>query len=281
MTLQGFNNDYINKLYQQVILYSIKYYQSLPKEMQLQYKEKYDKALLLQAKFGLDSNESLEELKEFLDNEKSKIEMIKEENQPIIDMFANNILGLILIKMPSDLTDIEKCEYIFDYVTNTMEYADEWKRYCIDVPQNEYNFCFYSGVPLSKTYEGLLVTKKGNSDDIANLITYLGKRVGVNIEKTFCRHHNNTYAINYIVQKDKTVSYFDAASVIRNEKSKDEIFLVSERVLAKDMEYQLKNHQMSVSLKRPTIEYNIDNLINEIKKMEPQINYATSKIKEK
>lgn len=272
-TLEGLNEEYIKQIYMSTVLYSIKQYQLLPEELKIIYNKKYQNALIAKEELQIEDNQSLEELRFFLQQQKEKIETIKAQNQPIIDLLAAQTIDILINEMPNNSTQLQKCEYIFDYITNTMEYSNDWYRYCKDVPPTSgYEFSFYHGIPLSNTYEGLLVTRQGICDDIANLITYLGKRIGVNIEKITCDHNENLHAINYI-EINGIRSYFDATSVILKNKTKEESFLVSEEFLNKDGDYKFKENIPSTTIEKELITYDINEVINKTNKLIPQTNY--------
>lgn len=274
-TLEGLNDEYVKLIHENIILYSLKQYQALPEEIKTFYNSKYQNALTIKQEFNIEYEPELEDLKSFLQEQKEKVEIIKAQNQPIIDFLSSQILSILIKEMPNNLTEIEKCEYIFDFVTKTLEYSEDWYKYCKDIPPiNGYEFTFYKGIPLSDNYKGLLITRQGICDDIANLIIYLGKELGVNINKAICEHNENLHAINYM-EINGVRSYLDATSVIRKVKTKDEAFLVSEAVLNQYQDYKLKDHSISTTIDRTPVSYDIDKIIIETNKLMPQVNYLT------
>jgi hypothetical protein len=272
-TLEGFDEEYIKNLYKSVVLYSIKKYDLLPDNIKQFYYQKYQNALLIKEEEKIEDNSSIDDLREFLQGQKEIVENVKNQNQPIINLLSSQVLSVIMEQVPKNLTPTAKCECIFDIITTTMEYSNDWYQYCKSVPPIDgFDFSFYHGVPLSDNYEGLLITRQGIGDDIVNLITYLGKKIGINIGKTICEHNENLHAINYI-EIDGVRSYLDATSVILKNKTKEEAFLVSEEYLNKSGDYKFETSYPSKTLDKKECYYNIENIINNINQLMPQVNY--------
>ena len=202
-----------------------------------------------------------------------KVAQIQNQNQPIIDVLSRQVLQILKNEMKDDLSEIEKCEFLFDYITSTMKYSEDWLKYNCNVPTTSgYEFDFYNGVPLSKNYEGLLVTRQGTCEDISNLMIYLGRQLGIEIEKESCYHHDNLHAINYIVVGDKR-SYFDVTSKIRGIKSKEECFLVSKEKLNENDKYDFKANYPDVTLNKQLPRYDINEVIAKVNQILPNVNY--------
>lgn len=268
-TLEGLDKDYVTKIYQNTVLYSIYKYNELDENIKPVYNKRYQNALELKTELGIIEEPTKEEVTTFLAEQKEKVEKMQNQNQGSIDVIALASVQALLNAMPKDLTNIEKCQYIFDFVTGIMHFDEDWYEYCASVPPIDgYDFMFDNGVPVSKTYGGLLVTRVGTSDDITNLIMFLGRELGVKIEKTYCKHNSKRRAINYI-NDDKFVSYMDPIAVIRQEKEKKDVFLVSENKL----DYSIKDNEISVNQVVPEPRYNMEEIINQVNQLLPQINY--------
>lgn len=272
-TLEGLDKDYVKKIYQNTVLYSIYKFNELEENIQPVYNKKIQNAIDLKKELEITENPTKEEVKAFLDEQKEKVEKIQNQNQEAIDQVARASVTTLVNAMPTDLTDIEKCQYIFDFVTGIMKFDSDWYKYCANVPPIDgYDFMFDNGVPVSKTYGGLLVTRVGNSDDITNLMMFLGRELGLKIEKTYCKHNSKRRAINYI-NNNQYASYIDPVAVIRKEKEKKDVFLVSERKL--DYQIKEKDTDMTISIDQnvPAPRYNMEEIINQINQLLPQVNY--------
>lgn len=270
-TIEGLDKEYVKKIYQNTILYSIYKYDELEENIKPVYNKKYQNALELKDKLGVIESPSKEEVTSFLDEQKEKVEKIQNQNQELINQIAQATVQTLVNAMPTDLSDIEKYQYIFDFVTGIMKFDADWYEYCANVPPIDgYDFMFDNGVPMSKTYGGLLVTRIGNSDDITNLMVYLGKEIGVKIEKAYCKHNSKRRAINYITDdKYKLVSYMDPIAVIRHEKDKKDVFLVSDSKL----DYPVKDNGISIDEDVPAPRYNMEEIINKVNQLLPEVNY--------
>lgn len=252
-TVNGLDNEYINDIYKNIILYSIKKYENLPLPIQSFYEQKYQNAINLKRTLNIDDNKNIEEIKNYLNNQKEIIDKIKEENQIIIDLLVPKIIHMLAKNINENMTITEVCEYLFDYITLTMEYSTEWYQYCKEVPPVDgFEFSFYKGIPLSNSYPGFLVTKKGICDDIANLFVYLGKVFNLPIKKETCEHNENLHSINYL-EINGMRSYFDATSVILKNKKKNEAFLISREILNKENDYVFYDQQESITLEKKNI----------------------------
>lgn len=283
-TLEGLDKEYVKNIYQNTVLYSIYKYEQLDDNFKPVYNKKYQNALELKDKLGITETPTKEEVTNFLNEQKEKVENIQKQNQEMINIIARASVEKLISEMPVDLTNVEKYQYLFDFVTKTMKFDSDWYEYCANVPPIDgYDFMFDNGVPVSETYGGLLVTRVGNSDDITNLMIFLGKELGIKIEKTYCKYNSKRRAINY-VNEHGFISYMDPIAVIRGEKDKDKVFLVAENELdypVKDKDVnKVKNidedeKEVSISLHQMTPEprYNMDEIIAKINELLPKVNY--------
>lgn len=272
-TLEGFDNEYVKKIYQNTVLYSIYKYNELDYVVQQMFSKRFTQAKKAMNDLGISSiSPSKYEIQVFLEEQKQKMEEIRKQNQPIIDQIADASVKILLDKMPSDLDNIGKLQYIFDFVTKTMTLSNDWFNYCANVPPIDgYDFEFYKGVPTSNSYAGLIVTRTGNSDDITNLIIYLANRIGINVEKRYAKFNDKRIAVNCISVSDTTVSYLDPCAVISGRKKKEDSFLVS----VNKLDYRFKDDEPSVTFEREKTTYDMDEIINQINKLLPEINYLS------
>lgn len=282
-TLEGITQEDIITIYQNTVDYSLKKYEEFPDILKEMYQIKYEHALSVKNELGIIEKQSKDELKAYLQETKNKVNNIQKNNQPIIDMLADEILNILKQEKPENLTNTEICEYIFDYVTNIMSYDTDWYNYCHLVPPIDgYDFNFHNGVPLSSSYKGLLITRQGICEDIANLMMLLGRVFNINIKALICKHGKNIHAINYIELENGEISLIDASSVILKGKTKQEAFLVSEQLLNKDDEYDFSDLDKDLSdkiisstiLQKNTPSYDIKSIIEKTNKLLPSINYT-------
>lgn len=270
-TLEGLDQEYVKKIYQNTVLYSIYKYNELDPAIQPVYKQKFTQAN--QAIRDLEISDTLptkEEIKCFLEEQKQKVEQMKQQNQPIIDQIAEASVKILLDKMPKDLDNIGKLQYIFDFVTKTMTLSSDWFNYCANVPPIDgYEFEFYKGVPTSKSFAGLMVTRTGNSDDITNLMLYLANQMGLKMEKRYAKFGSNRIAVNCISEGNAAISYLDPCAVISGRKKKEDTFLVN----ASKLDYRFQEYETSFTIEKEEPTYNIDEIISEINQLLPDINY--------
>lgn len=259
--LKGIKDKHINEIHKNIVLLSEKRYHLFSDKERKLYEWKYQNAL--EAKKELNMKEYVNyDVDSYLKKQKELIEDIRKTNQPIIDEMTIKIVEILKNEMPNNLTNLEKIEYIFDYVINIMSYNEEWNKYFYKLPPLlEYDFKFYKGIPLGNTYEGILVTKNAMCKEISYLLAFLGKQLSVNIYVEEYLYNNNEHAINYILN-EKEKLYINATSVIRKRTTKEESFLLPREELDKKC-----NTSKQRSLERK-LKYNIESIIektNEIK----------------
>ena len=109
----------------------------------------------------------------------------------------------------------------------------EDKIYTKNLPLNNYHFEFYNGIPMSKSFEGLLVTRSKKSLDVSSLMTYLGRVLDLDIENYACEYDNNPRIINCVNlgnKVNKKLSYIDMNMILNGKNPKD-YCLVSKKEL--------------------------------------------------
>lgn len=276
MTLQAFRIDEIAKIYKGKLIYSIIKYNNQCEGFKALVENKYLTALDL-SNCSFD-NDILVDIVDYLDTEKQKYEEISDKNQEIIDIIADRLTENI-VKEGKDLpNDLEKCRFIFEYILKTFNYDFTSKKYHRNIPFGEdYNFEFYNGVPISKSYKGLLVTKTGLSDNIANLMVYLGNQLGISIGTLSCECYGDTYILNTI-NIDGNVSYMDITSVLVGRCCIDDACLVDRSKL---LRYATFNYIEEEGITREmdfNYPYDFSNIIEQEKSLLPQIETSEEKI---
>lgn len=288
-SLEAINHEDILKIYQHVVTYSIHRYQELPDSFKEFYKSKYENALNLKVLFCNNEEINKEDCINYLNNAKEVIKKIETANQPVIEMLSEETLNILKSEKPESLDQIKTCEYLFDYITNTMSYSDDWFNYCSSIPPIDgYNFDFYHGIPISTTYNGLLTTRQGSSLDIANLFTYLGREFNLKIETVFCKYNNLSHAINYIEFENGNISLMDPTNIIRKKIDKDSAFLVSENTLTKDGTYTFHDGKKYTLYDKTSVDinknkektYDISEVVYKTNSLIPTTNYIQLNQKE-
>lgn len=264
LKLNGIKNKYIKEIHKNIVLLSEKKWHLFSEEERKLIEWKYQNVLEAKKEFNIKENDKYN-VEYYLKKQKELIEDIKRKNQPIIDELTIKIVEILKEEMPNNLTDLEKVEYIFDYVINVISYNEEWNKYFYKLPPlPEYDFQFYKGVPLGNTDEGILVTKSAMCKQISNLLAFLGKQLGINIYVEEYSYNNNKHAINYILSK-KGKLYINATSVIRKRTTKEESFLLPREKLdkksntsgQKSLEKKLKYDMESIVEKTSKIKFKI------------------------
>lgn len=264
--IQLYSESAIKQIYSNTLQLSICNYHSLPENIQVLYKEKYENALSLKEELGVSSFENVPDIIEFLSSVQEDTERITLENQPTIDLYATHIEQLLNNHIPDHLNSLEKLEFLFDFITSWVSYSEDAFQYCFNIPPiHGFLFDFYQGIPISTSYAGLLVTRQGLCGDIANLYEYLARNLGINLETVSCMHGKNYHTLNKITLEDGSFSYIDATAVIRGIKLKNEAFLVSKEVLNHQGDhYQLDDHP-SVTLKKLNpVPYQMEHILSQL-----------------
>lgn len=279
-SIKAINKEDTYEIYRCLAQYTCNKYYNLPMEIKPIFKNKNDSANRIISYYGK-TNKSNDEIIEYLNQAKKLINNIRKDNESTNLCSSSIILEIIKNSIPDNLSEIEKCEYIFDYVTKTTKYAEEYYN-CILNLFNDFDLEFNNGIPIPNTPEEILTTREGVCDDISNLMIELGKKFNLKIGKVFCEHNGNLHAFNYINLEDGTISLFDATSRIRTQESKKSTFLVSFNELNQNNEYILNVNDDKYSIitsaksivKKPP-KYNIDQIILETNLYIPDIDYIS------
>lgn len=278
--LEALKENEVKEIYDSAVVYSLLKYEELSEGAKEVLYEKYRNALAIVTDKDLDTNKDKDELKAFLENEKNIYESIKDKNQPVIDLVSQMMVNTIKEEIPKDLSNLQVCEYLFDLVTSIMNHASDWTIYFNNTPpKDNYSFEFYNGIPLSKTYPGLLVTRQGTGEDLANLYVYLGREFNIPIGVELCKYKSKYHIVNYILINDKK-SYIDIKNRILYNETKEKCFLVSQETLNTNKDYIITDTTPSIDVKVPQKNYNIETLITKLNSIMPQIQYLNEPIKQ-
>ena len=235
MKLQAFSKAEVAKIYRSKLIYSLVKYEQQGDDFKEFNHDKYCTALNLMEK-NFDNN-IIDEVIDYLDNKKSEYIKIANDNQEVIDLIADQLVKNLANQAYMLPNDLEKCRFLFEYVSKMIKYDYDSKRYNRFIPFGEdYDFEFYNGIPLSNSYKGLLVTKAGLSDNIANLMVFLGYKLGLDIGIISCQNYNGSYMIN-TVNINGNISYMDVTSAVREKNPIEYTCLVDRATLLKNNNY--------------------------------------------
>ena len=237
-----FRENDIKDIYDLITIYSILKYNNLEKEIQLEFEEGYKNTIKNFKERNLETNKlsnyNLETLEKRLKDYNIVYETNIKLNKDTINDLATKVEHLIITRIQEE-DEITRISFLFDFITNYINYSEENFKYCLNVPfTDNFSFDFSNNVPVDNRVQGLLVQRQGVCDDISNLIIYLGNCLNLNIKKIFCTYNNNLHCLNCITLNDGKNYLIDATRVIRKDKTKEECFLVSEETINKDKKYE-------------------------------------------
>lgn len=280
MTLETFfTEEDVEEIYDNTIMYSILKYQTFQADWQQIFESRYQHALDCFQKRNqisdLLENTSIDRIKNNLLNYQAIYQQIQAQNRPVIDLYAPKIEAIILKSLQTKTTALERVNFLFDFVTNYVQYSTETFQYCLQVPPiDDFYFDFQNQVPVDATINGMLVMGQGLCDDISNLMVYLAKRLDLNMKKITCNYNNALHSLNLITLPDGFNYLIDATRLIRQDKTKEECFLVSKEELNKHHNYQFKEDLPITMTYQGTLPQNTKDLailLTEIESCKPQI----------
>lgn len=272
-----FTKEDIQDIYENITIYSIKNYQTLPEEWQEIYKPKYQKALSnlenLNIPYEKIDQEEKEEVFTKLENYQQIYRTLLNLNQPVIELYASKIENKIIETIIKYPTEIERIAFLFQFITEYVIYSENYFKFCLQVPLIDgFDFDFKETIPVDSSISGMLVMGQGICDDIVNLMIYLGKKLGLTINKIFVDYNKVAHTLNTITL-DNQIYLIDATRKIRKDKTTEECFLVSEKTLNKNNNYIFSNLNISkidYSNQIPNYKQEVSKLIEEIKKLLPK-----------
>lgn len=274
-----FSETDIHEIYTTTIKYSILKYQTFPKAWQEQFAERYKKAnqFIMERNIDpsyLDSND-LKELKDRLTEYEIIYNTNIELNRETIKQVSSDITRLIIYTINSEPTEISRVSYLFDFLTNYMNYSEDYNKYCLEVPPIDgFNFEFKNNIPVEPTLNGALVMRQGLCEEISNILQHLGRLLNLRITKINCNYKNSLHSLNMITLSDGNTYLMDATRLIRKDKTKEECFLVSASDLNKDNYYEFKDTlPLTTTYKDsiPNYSSQATELINKVNQISPQI----------
>ncbi|MDD3241272.1 MAG: hypothetical protein PHQ64_00630 [Bacilli bacterium] len=273
--LNAFKEEEIENIYNDVLVYSILRYENFDEGNKETFKDRYEFASKLIKSKNLNIPPIDHELfHDYIKEKKYRFETMIDDNKSIIETYAPVIEKMILENIDPDLKPINKLEFIFDFITRYITYSNNLVTYSIDIPPvNGLEFDFKNNIPVDSSINGMLVIGQGVCDDISNLLVYLAKKIGIDLEKEFCDHNKYRHSINRIKNEDGTYSYIDATAAIKKQKNKEESFLVSKAILNSDKSYKFNSDTNSKTIVFNSIDKKetINNLINSINEIKPKI----------
>jgi len=278
-----FNENEIKEIYENLMEYSLRKYENNDETYKELFKERYESTL---KKITSRSNMSDEELINYLNEKQLKYNQNCEENKDIIELYSAVVKNIFIRNIDEDSTDIEKANYLFDFCSNILNYSSDWYEYSYSLPpKDNFDFDFKNNIPASQDIDGLLVLGQGICDDFCNLIQYLGRSIGLNVDKVFVKYNGKPHSINTITIGGRN-SIIDITQYIKKELKKEDCFLVSEQHLNRFGMYEFNEigntYDIEKNLENPEI-YNINQVIGTINMMKPRCTYIpyTNNTKEK
>lgn len=274
MEIQAFEDYEVAKIYKSKLIYSILKYDQQSSDVKEFIHDKYCNAL----NFNNSSFDYsiMDEVTKYLDEEMDKYKKVALENQDVVDLIADQLIDNFTNEASKIPSEIGKCKFLFEYVAKTIKYDHDTKKYNRFIPFGEdYPFEFYNGIPISNSYKGLLVTKNGLSDSIANLMVLLGRKIGLDIDVSVCQNYNGNYCLNSVIIENY-LSYMDVTSVINGNNTIADACLVDRATLLKNNNYSEIEEEgvlIPIDYSRP---HNFSKLINNEEEILPKVKYLES-----
>lgn len=280
-----FTNDDITEIYNEMILYSILKYQSLPTTWQEEFKSRYEIALKHMQERNLTAkmlqNKSMEEIKTELTNYQNIYNYIIKQNREVVDQIGAQIEKVVLETIGKKTEELDRISFLFDFITNYITYSEDYFHYCLEIPTVDgFTFDFKNNIPVDASKNGLLVIGQGICENISWLIEELGKKLNLNISTINCKYKDSLHALNMIRMQDGNDYLLDATRLIRKDKKKEECFLVSAKTLNKENNYQFKENMpvaTDYSKPIPSTQEETEKLIESINQIRPQIEDLNNK----
>lgn len=278
-----FTQEEIDYIYECLVEYSIRNYEKMTQGVKEELQEKYDHARNL-------STQTIElsdkELEDFLLNARGKYQENIQTNHAVIELFKHIPIITLIKHMPESISsNEEKIYYLLDFMTRYINYSECYFNHCILTPPTKgIEFDFKNTVPVEHDVNSILVQGQGLCEDICNTMALLGKKFDIPIGTMILEYQNRLHTINTLVLDDNKISLIDTTRMIREGKIMDDLCLVDKDTLNKNDEYKWKdnlNEIETVILPKTNIktDYNMTNIIHEIRQYLPKIDYQTQKQK--
>ena len=249
LRLVAFKEEEIRKIYINKVIYSILKYQKQSDIIKEYFKPKYEYVKNLHR--GNFEGGVLEEVEEFLKQEKEKYNEVRNNNKEVVEFITPIVINNFKNGCHEDYDELQKIKYLLEYVSNTFKYNFDSKKYNYSIPFGiDYNLEFSNNVPVSD-FRSLLITREVLSDQLASIIKILGDNIGLDIKIVIAdnEENNDIHFLNAIIlhkkinddtydRFDYDVSYIDAASYLKGEKNNEEAFLTSLIALNNDHKYK-------------------------------------------
>lgn len=273
-----FTSEDVAEIYDDAVVYSILKYDTLSDIWKEFFERRYDAALKHLKNRNIDymkiDKSTMEFLKDRLMNYQQLYNQILEQNQETIELVAPKIEKLIILTGNTMQSEIERVSFLFDFITSYITYSEDYFHYCLEVPPIDgFTFDFKNNLPVDSSIDGMLVIGQGLCDDISNLMIYLGKKLKLNIGKTFATYKGNHHSFNTITLQDGNTYLIDATRKIRKDMQTSECFLVSQEELNKNHDYIFEDKLLTSTYPKmvPRNPDCILELIERIKEITPSI----------
>lgn len=267
-----FTEEEINEIKNHLANYAIKIYEENGWENDDYFKHKYQKAKELR-KSKLDK--SIDEIKEYLDQKYEKFQINIENNKPQAIYSNNNIKEILKIEISNIPNELDRLNFIYDFVTETFKYSYDISEYWSIIPSKygQYYFGFDKTLPVEHSELTSLTYRKEVCEGISFTIRQLGFIAGLDIKTEGVTFNNTSHYINNTIYAGQK-TLIDATRKIKNEATKKESFLVDKDELQKIGSYIFDNDDKTATIPNiGYIPYKMDEVIEKINILTPKVTY--------
>ena len=227
----------IEKIKENKLIYSIIKFEKSDQSIKEKLYNRYMETVYIHE--GNLSEDMYEDTEKYLIEMMEKVKAIRDLNQPVINQIVNETVRDIS-KIFSDYDDDDlRCARIFQYVTKSIKYADDYLTYDVKIPfADDFEFACYNGIPMGKNYIDTLVTKEGTSLEICTLMQALGNKFGINVKSIPVMKDGGIYYIN---SYNNDTSYLDPTAAIKNNGEDGSLFITKQDLLEKSIMIDTQN----------------------------------------
>ena len=227
----------IEKIKENKLIYSIIKFEKSDQSIKEKLYNRYMETVYIHE--GNLSEDMYEDTEKYLIEMMEKVKAIRDLNQPVINQIVNETVRDIS-KIFSDYDDDDlRCARIFQYVTKSIKYADDYLTYDVKIPfADDFEFACYNGIPMGKNYIDTLVTKEGTSLEICTLMQALGNKFGINVKSIPVMKDGGIYYIN---SYNNDTSYLDPTAAIKNNGEDGSLFITKQDLLDKSIMIDTQN----------------------------------------
>lgn len=162
----------------------------------------------------------------------SELKRIQEENLPKIKSISSQFENIFIKYLPENATIEDKVNFLTQYISRTVEYAEDWFNYSFRVKAGTIgSFSIKNGIPILPTRDEIIVLGQGICGDISNYAESLGKKIGLDIGTEMVSYKTFGHGLNVVKLSNGKYSNVDITRLIRGDKTPSQCVLVSNDVL--------------------------------------------------